>query len=87
MCTRSAVHQVGSSNAAAPADPTDLARRRRVLGEGHPLTLISASNLAADLRALGQHEAAHQLDEDTETRRRASGELIGPDDASGWWSG
>ncbi|MGH3800279.1 MAG: tetratricopeptide repeat protein, partial [Pseudonocardiaceae bacterium] len=43
-----------------------LARRRRVLGEEHPDTLTSASNL----RALGQHEAARQLDEDTETRRR-----------------
>ncbi|MGH3934063.1 MAG: tetratricopeptide repeat protein, partial [Pseudonocardiaceae bacterium] len=44
--------------------------RRRVLGEEHPHTLDSATNLAADLRALGQHEAARQLDEDTETRRR-----------------
>ena len=44
-----------------------------MLGEQHPPTLPSASHLAADLRALGQHEAAHQLDEDTETRRRASG--------------
>ena len=42
-----------------------------MLGADHPLTLTSASHLAADLRALGQHEAANQLDEDTETRRRA----------------
>jgi hypothetical protein len=33
-----------------------LARRRRVLGEHHPDTLISAHNLAADLRALGEPE-------------------------------
>ena len=31
-----------------------LARRRRVLGEDHPDTLNSASDLAADLRALGE---------------------------------
>ena len=41
-----------------------------VLGEDHPDTLHSASNLAADLRALGEHERARQLDEDTLTRRR-----------------
>jgi hypothetical protein len=29
-----------------------LARRRRVLGENHPETLLSADNLAADLRAM-----------------------------------
>jgi hypothetical protein len=58
---------------AAGHEEDTLARRRRVSGEEHPATLTSASNLAADLRALGQHEAAHQLDEDTETRRRASG--------------
>jgi hypothetical protein len=27
-----------------------------VLGDDHPDTLISAHNLAADLRALGEHE-------------------------------
>lgn len=40
--------------------------------EDHPNTLTSASHLAADLRALGQHEAAHQLDQRTGTRHRAS---------------
>jgi hypothetical protein len=29
-----------------------LDRRRRVLGEDHPGTLLSADNLAADLRAM-----------------------------------
>ncbi|MGH3912181.1 MAG: tetratricopeptide repeat protein [Pseudonocardiaceae bacterium] len=38
-----------------------------MLGAEHPDTLISANNLAADLRALGQYEAARRLDEDTET--------------------
>lgn len=31
-----------------------LARRRRILGEDHPDTLRSASNLAEDRRALGE---------------------------------
>jgi ornithine cyclodeaminase/alanine dehydrogenase-like protein (mu-crystallin family) len=46
-----------------------------VLGEDHRDTLASASNLAADLRALGDHQAARELDEDTLARsRRALGE-------------
>ncbi|MET1072801.1 MAG: tetratricopeptide repeat protein, partial [Umezawaea sp.] len=36
-------------------------RRRRVLGVDHPNTLISASNLAADLDALGRHAEADRL--------------------------
>jgi hypothetical protein len=43
---------------------------RRVLGEDHPETLISASHLAADLRALGEAQAARELDQDTLDRRR-----------------
>jgi hypothetical protein len=35
-------------------DEDTLARSRRVLGEDHPITLASAGNLAADLRALGE---------------------------------
>jgi hypothetical protein len=42
------------------------ARCRRVLGEDHPDTLNSAHNLAADLSAVGHHEAARDLDEDTQ---------------------
>jgi hypothetical protein len=41
-----------------------------VLGDGHPSTLASASNLAADLRRLGEHQAARELDEDTLARKR-----------------
>ena len=37
-------------------DEDTLARRRRVLTDDHPDTLISANNLAADLRALGEPE-------------------------------
>ena len=35
-------------------DEDTLARRRRVLGDDHPHTLTSASNLADDLHSLGQ---------------------------------
>jgi hypothetical protein len=46
-----------------------------VLGENHPGTLASANNLAADLRALGEYQAARELDEDTLARsRRVLGE-------------
>jgi hypothetical protein len=41
-----------------------------VPGEDHPDTLISASNLAADLSAVGEHQAARELSEDTLARRR-----------------
>jgi hypothetical protein len=41
-----------------------------VLGADHPRTLASASNLAADLRALGEVAAARDLDRDTLDRRR-----------------
>jgi hypothetical protein len=41
-----------------------------VLGENHPDTLVTANNLAVELRLLGQYQRARQLDEDTLTRRR-----------------
>jgi hypothetical protein len=42
----------------------------RVLGADHPDTLRSASNLAVDLRGLGEVAAARDLDQDTLERRR-----------------
>jgi hypothetical protein len=46
-----------------------------MLGEDHPHTLISAGNLANDLRCLGEHQAARELDHDTLARlRRVLGE-------------
>ena len=51
-------------------DEDTLTRRRRVLGDDHPDTLTSASNLAVDLRALGEYQQARDLDEDTLARRR-----------------
>jgi Tetratricopeptide repeat len=47
-----------------------LAHRRRVLGNDHPDTLASANHLASQLGALGEHEPARALAEDTLTRRR-----------------
>ncbi len=44
--------------------------RRGALGEEHPDTLTSANNLASNLGALGQYEAARRLNEDTLARRR-----------------
>ena len=47
-----------------------MARRRRVLGEDHPDTIKAAGDLAFDLRVLGEDQAARELEEDTEARRR-----------------
>jgi Tetratricopeptide repeat len=41
-----------------------------LLGEDHRSTLFSTSSLAADLRALGEVQAARDLDQDTLDRRR-----------------
>jgi Tetratricopeptide repeat len=41
-----------------------------VLGADHPDTLRSAANLAADLRGLGEYQAARDLEEDTLARSR-----------------
>ena len=51
-------------------DEHTLARRRRVLGEDHPDTLTSASNLVMLLGRLGEHQAARELAEDILARRR-----------------
>jgi hypothetical protein len=49
---------------------TPLSRRRRVLGEDHVECELTALNLARDLRALGEVEAAQQLQADTVAYRR-----------------
>ncbi|MGH3885597.1 MAG: FxSxx-COOH system tetratricopeptide repeat protein, partial [Pseudonocardiaceae bacterium] len=65
----------GEPAASLPLFERALDLRLRVLGEDHPDTLISANNLALNLRWLGQHEAARQLNEDTLARwRRVLGE-------------
>ena len=64
MCTLS------ETQAARELAEDTLTRRRRALGEDHPDTLVSATNLAVILRALGETQAARELAEDTLTRRR-----------------
>jgi hypothetical protein len=48
-------------------DEDTLARSRRVLGEDHPDTLTSASNLALDLRELGKQDAGRESEGDAES--------------------
>jgi len=48
---------LGETQAARELDEDTLTRKRRTLGEDHPDTLASASNLANDLRALGEPQA------------------------------
>ncbi|MGW5244248.1 tetratricopeptide repeat protein, partial [Streptomyces sp. NPDC004129] len=47
-----------------------LTRQRRVLGDDHPDTLTTATNLAMYLADVGQAEEARALAEDALTRRR-----------------
>ena len=47
----------GEVQAARDLDQDTLDRNRRVLGPDHPNTLISAGNLAADLRLLEEADA------------------------------
>ncbi len=56
MATASAytLREMGRFLEAWDQDEDTLARRRRILGDDHPSTLSSASNLASDLRALGE---------------------------------
>jgi Tetratricopeptide repeat len=61
----------GEPHPARPLFERAYHHRRERLGNDHPDTLTSASNLAADLAALGHHDQARTLDEDTLTRRRA----------------
>ena len=58
------------SRAQVQLDEDTLARRRRDLGDDHPDTLTSASNLAISLRAAREYQAARELNEDTLARRR-----------------
>jgi hypothetical protein len=59
------LHDLDRYGQARDLNEDTLARRRRTLGEDHPDTLASASGLAAALAALGEHQAARDLDEDT----------------------
>jgi hypothetical protein len=52
-------------------DEDTLIHYRRVLGEDHPHTLTSASNLANDLRNLGEYERAGELEEWIKSQNRS----------------
>jgi tetratricopeptide (TPR) repeat protein len=56
---------LGDYERARTLDEDTLARRRRVLGEDHPNSLASASNLARALSELGDYQQARILEEDT----------------------
>ena len=60
----------GEPPSARPLLERALSLRRSMLGEDHPDTLDSASNLAINLHELGQYEQARHLNDDTLTRRR-----------------
>ncbi|PZS16212.1 MAG: hypothetical protein DLM60_15765, partial [Pseudonocardiales bacterium] len=64
------LHTRGEPRPARPLFERAHQLRRDMLGEEHPDTLLSANNLALDLRHLGEYERARELDEDTLTRRR-----------------
>ncbi|MFD4746998.1 tetratricopeptide repeat protein, partial [Streptomyces rubiginosohelvolus] len=61
---------VGRTEEARDLGEDTLSRQRRVLGEDHPDTLGTASNLAINLSAVGLMEEARDLGEDTLARRR-----------------
>jgi hypothetical protein len=60
----------GEPRAALPLARRAHALYREWLGDDHLDTVASANNLAIDLAAVGEHELARALDEDTLTRRR-----------------
>jgi tetratricopeptide (TPR) repeat protein len=60
----------GELRAALPLFQRAHAAHRERLGDDHPDTLCAANNLACSLAALGKHQQARTLDEDTLTRRR-----------------
>ncbi|MBE1494957.1 hypothetical protein H4696_002057 [Amycolatopsis lexingtonensis] len=77
--TASYLHTRGEPRAALPLLQRAYVLRRDLLGEDHPHTLITASNLALALGSLGEHEQARELNEDTLARSRR---VLGHDDPS-----
>jgi tetratricopeptide (TPR) repeat protein len=69
-CAASYLQTRGEPPASRPLLERALAYRRQLLGDDHPDTLTSASNLAHDLWALGEYEQARRLNEDTLARSR-----------------
>jgi hypothetical protein len=60
-----ALRQAGRYAEARDLDRETLDRKRRILGEGHPRTLITASNLASCLRELDEVKEPGELAQDS----------------------
>ncbi|WP_439384488.1 FxSxx-COOH system tetratricopeptide repeat protein [Amycolatopsis lexingtonensis] len=69
----------GDLRAALPLFQRAYSLRRDLLGDDHPETLTSATNLAGDLNALGKHQQARELNEDTLARYKS---VLGDDHSS-----
>jgi hypothetical protein len=67
-----ACRELGEPEAARQLDEDILTRRRNTLGDNHPDTLTSASNLVIDLEALERHEEAAELRRQIEQWRAAT---------------
>jgi tetratricopeptide (TPR) repeat protein len=70
------LHTRGEPASARPLFERAFQLYRQLLGRNHPDTLVSARNLAFDLRATGEYQTARRLDEDTLTR---SSQVLGTD--------
>ncbi|MEV5715828.1 FxSxx-COOH system tetratricopeptide repeat protein [Amycolatopsis mediterranei] len=68
--TASYLQTRGDARAALPLFQRAYRLLQNFLGDDHALTLFAASNLALDLNALGEHQQAHDLLEDTLTRNK-----------------
>lgn len=64
------LHGQGSLRLARPVFERAFELERRLRGEDHPDTLISASQVARDLLALGEHQQARQLEEYVRAHRK-----------------
>jgi len=69
-CAATYLHIRGELQAAVGPYKRSYDVRRETLGDDHPDTLTTASNLALNLWRLGDYKGARTLDEDTLTRRR-----------------
>lgn len=77
------LYALGEVQAARDLNQDTLDRYRRIVGEDHPDTLNSASNLANKLRDLGEVQAARDLEQDTLDRRRR---ILGPGRPRAAWT-
>jgi hypothetical protein len=67
--------QQGEYGRALVLDARALRRRRRVLGDGHPLTLTNVTAAAADLSGLGEHQSFGRSSDWPRDARTSAGAL------------